>query len=90
MVTQNADIQQNIQQNYDAEMQPGDQPIALEALQENDESQKHNFKGPNYLMESLMKIRDQAKKREAKRQLGPAQTKYGQVKSVVAKNKRII
>lgn len=57
--TQNAAIEQNIGQNPETEMLPGDPPIALD---EKEGSQKNYYPGPNYLMQSLMKIRDQAKK----------------------------
>ena len=67
-------------------MLPGDSPIALN---ENEPSQKHSYTGANYLMKSLMKIRDQAQKREANRQMGVVDEKYGKVKSVIAKNKKI-
>ena len=79
-------MSQKIQQNHDAEMLPGDSPIALT---ENEPSQKHSYTGANYLMKSLMKIRDQAKQREANRQMGVVDEKYGKVKSVIAKNKKI-
>ena len=80
--TLNADIEQNIQRKSATEMQPGDSPIAL-----NENPQPDNKE--DYLMQSLIKIRDQAKKREASRKMGATVSKYGKVQSVVAKNKRI-